>query len=66
MNLNALEKELNEALITYAEEIKSNISCASSPRETLDYHDYEEIARQTFYTLDSFKDSILKYLAKNK
>ncbi len=66
MNLNALEKELNDALITYAEEIKSNISCASRPEETLNYYDYEELARQTFYTLDSFKDSILKYLAKNK
>jgi hypothetical protein len=66
MNLERLEKELNEALITFSEEIRSNISCASSPRETLNYYDYEELARQTFYCLDTFKTAIIKYLEKNK
>jgi len=66
LNLNGLEKELNNALITFSEEIKSNISCASDPKETLNYYDYEELARQTFYALDTFKISILKYLNSNK
>jgi len=62
MNLERLEKELNEALITFSEEIRSNISCASSPRETLNYYDYEQLARQVFYMVDDFRANIIKYL----
>lgn len=66
LNLERLEKELNEALITFCEDTKSTISCAQDPREKLNYFDYEDLARQTFYALDTFKVNILKYLRANK
>ena len=53
---------IGEALQTFSEEIQSNISCANDPRETLNYYDYEQLARQVFYMVDDFRANIIKYL----
>lgn len=65
MTLRELEKNLDEALQTFSEDIESNISCYDV-RETLNYYDYEKIARHVFYMVDDFKRNIIKYLEQLK
>ncbi len=48
MTIKELDRKLGEALQTFSEGIQSNISCANDPRETLNYYDYEQLARQVF------------------
>ena len=62
MIIKELDRKLGEALQTFSEEIQSNISCANDPRETLNYYDYEQLARQVFYMVDDFRANIIKYL----
>lgn len=60
MTIHELEKELDKAVIDFSDEIRSEYRDASKNPAT--EGDISELARQTFYALDSFKASIIKYL----
>ena len=55
-----LEESLDKSLEIYKMEMKSNIEAKKGQVLTAD--DMEDIARQTFYMMDDFKDQIIKYL----
>lgn len=60
MTNSELNSELDKALESFKAEIQSRYAEGSSNPAT--EHDINELARQTFYTLDEFRKSILKYL----
>lgn len=63
MSINELEKELDEAITDFSSEIRFQYHEGS--RNVVNETDINELARQTFYALDRFKDSIIKYLKNN-
>ena len=60
MTNSQLDSELTKALQVFSNEIRSMYEEASNEPATK--NDINELARQTFYTLDEFRKSILKYL----
>ena len=61
-----LEKELDEALTTFNEEIVFMLDTfdQSHHDDNLTKQDMEEIGRQVFYAMSEFKGSLIKYLRK--
>ncbi|MBM7650532.1 hypothetical protein JOC78_003529 [Bacillus ectoiniformans] len=60
MNINQLEKELDESVQTFNEEVNSLLSSHKKEHFTAD--DMEELGRQVYYTFNEFKGSLIKYL----
>lgn len=60
MTINELKQQLDNALDDYSHEISSCYSHYGEQAAT--QGDIVELSKQTFYLLDKFKDSILKYL----
>lgn len=59
MSISELEKTLDEALKAFSEEMHLQYSEGSQkPATEADIH---EVARQTFYTLDLFKQAIIRF-----
>lgn len=59
-NLEQLEKEMNKCLDDFTQEIDFNYETFDGSYCTKD--DMKELAKQTFYTMHSLKDCIIKYL----
>lgn len=63
MNTKELDKKLSALLDDFAAEIRSQYPEGSKMPVNSD--DLNELARQTFYTLCSFKEEIINYLNDN-
>ena len=59
MTINELDKTLSDALDAYSTHFRGEYPELSSKPAT--ESDIDEIARQTFYLMSSFKDAIIKY-----
>lgn len=59
MNLKELETRLDEIVDDYASEVKANVHNIDGP---VTKGDIEELGRQTFYALNSFKREFIAYL----
>lgn len=64
MNVKQLEDQLNEAMEIYKEEIHSMIF-TKKRGEQLTSHDMEDMSRQAYYVMNSFKNSIISYLKES-
>ena len=62
MTVSQLDTALTKALQDFSEEIRANYEEGSN--EPVTENDINELARQTFYTLDEFRKEIVKYLAQ--
>ena len=62
MTVSQLDTALTKVLQDFSEEISANYVEGSN--EPVTEHDINELARQTFYTLDEFRKEIVKYLAQ--
>lgn len=60
MNKQQLENNLTNVIDKFCDSIRSNYSEYS--KEPATYEDLNELARQTSYALQEFRDNILKYL----
>lgn len=59
MSISELEKNLDEALKAFSEEMHLQyLESSQRPATEADIH---EIARQIFYTLDDFKKAIIRF-----
>lgn len=67
MSTGRLEKELNKALDDFRENTLFNLETFEQVHENeyLTKEDMEEMNRYTFYCLNDFKNSIIKYLKDN-
>ena len=68
MKIEELDDALENALARYSDQIHSDIETFWQHRKSpyLTKDDFEEVARQTFYMLDSFREEIIKYLKVQK
>lgn len=60
MRVNNLDAQLESAISSYKNEIKTIFEDESKVPAT--HGDLNELARQTFYTLDTMRESIIQYL----
>lgn len=60
MTVAQLNADLEKILNDFSEEIRSNYKEGSSKPVT--EHDINELARQTFYAMNEFREKIVKYL----
>ncbi|KHD14959.1 hypothetical protein AB2T63_12140 [Clostridium butyricum] len=63
MNINDLEKALDQSLNQFSIEMQSKVNSAKG--EPLNEYDIDDIARNVFYTMNDFKANIVKYLKEN-
>lgn len=63
MDINSLNKKLEEALKTFTSEICAEYDDYS--HEPVVNADISTLARQTFYLVDSFRNEIISYLKDN-
>lgn len=63
MDINSLNKKLEESLITFSSEIRAEYNDYS--HEPAVNADISTLARQTFYLVDSFRKEIISYLKDN-
>lgn len=61
MNIDELEENLSESLNQFSMEMQNKIDNAADDPLNVD-----DLAREVFYTLNDFKDNIIKYLNDNK
>lgn len=64
MNIDELEENLSESLNQFSMEMQNKIDNAAD--QPLNEYDLDYLAREVFYTLNDFKDNIIKYLNDNK
>lgn len=64
MDINSLDKKLDKALTDFSEEIRLNYRDGDKTPAT--NGDVSELARQTFYALDTFRKEIIVYLKSNR
>lgn len=64
MNIDELEVNLSESLNQFSMEMQNKIDNAAD--DPLNKNDLDDLAKETFYTLNDFKDNIIKYLNDNK
>lgn len=64
MNIDELEENLSESLNQFSMEMQNKIDNAAD--DPLNKNDIDDLAREVFYTLNDFKDNIIKYLNDNK
>lgn len=64
MNIDELEGNLSESLNQFSMEMQNKIDNAAA--DPLNKNDIDDLAREFFYTLNDFKDNIIKYLNDNK
>ncbi len=64
MTTEELDKKLKEALDNFSEEIRGTYEEYDRAPATKD--DIHNLARHTFYALDTFRQEIKKYLDSNK
>ncbi|AWK50486.1 hypothetical protein DIC82_05320 [Clostridium beijerinckii] len=64
MNIDELEENLSESLNQFSMEMQNKIDNAVD--DSLNKNDIDDLAREVFYTLNDFKDNIIKYLNDNK
>ena len=64
MNIDELEENLSESLNQFSMEMQNKIDNAAD--DPLNKNDLDDLARVFFYTLNDFKDNIIKYLNDNK
>lgn len=62
-NTYQLEEKLNKALDDFKESNEFNYETYREELSTKD--ELRELAKQTFYTLEKFRDSIVEFLEKN-
>lgn len=62
MTVSQLDTALTKVLQDFSEGIRANYEEGSN--EPVTEHDINELARQTFYTLDEFRKEIVKYLER--
>lgn len=63
MNINELDKKLDDAANDLSNQIRSTYKEGSSEYVTED--DINELTRQVFYTFNNFRESIIEYLKTN-
>lgn len=63
MTTQQLDQKLKEIQNDYSEQIRSSYPENSS--EPVTKADIHELARQTFYVLDTFRTNIIDYLSQN-
>lgn len=66
-NLGKLENNLDKCLYNFSKEIEFNYETFEQNRHGsyCNKDDMRELAKQTFYMLDEFKDCIIKYLRED-
>jgi len=60
LNCHNLEQKLDKIITDFSEEVRLNYS--EDSKELATGRDISELARQTFYAMNGFKDEIIKFL----